>query len=71
MYAGSASRGSFSPLTGSGPSNLPDFVPLPQPAPAAALRSTLDERLIDMIRGGADIYVRRWQQYAKGLKRID
>jgi hypothetical protein len=23
-----------------------------------------------MIRGGADIYVRRWKQYAKGLKRI-
>ena len=39
-------------------------------APAKAIR-TLDERLIDMIRGGADIYVRRWQQYAKGLKRID
>jgi carbonic anhydrase/acetyltransferase-like protein (isoleucine patch superfamily) len=23
-----------------------------------------------MIRAGADIYVRRWQQYAKGLKRV-
>jgi len=23
-----------------------------------------------MIRGGADIYVRRWKQYAQGLKRI-
>jgi hypothetical protein len=23
-----------------------------------------------MIRAGADIYVRRWKQYAKGLKRI-
>jgi carbonic anhydrase/acetyltransferase-like protein (isoleucine patch superfamily) len=28
-------------------------------------------RSIAMIRDGADIYVRRWQQYAKGLKRID
>jgi hypothetical protein len=25
---------------------------------------------VQMIRAGADIYVRRWQQYAKGLKRI-
>jgi hypothetical protein len=31
---------------------------------------TLDEKLIAMIRGGADIYVRRWKQYAKGLKKI-
>jgi len=23
-----------------------------------------------MIAAGADIYVRRWQQYAKGLRRI-
>jgi carbonic anhydrase/acetyltransferase-like protein (isoleucine patch superfamily) len=38
-------------------------------SPAKAIR-TLDDRLIEMIRGGADIYVRRWQQYAKGLKRI-
>jgi len=38
-------------------------------SPAKAIR-TLDDRLIDMIRGGADIYVRRWKQYAKGLKRI-
>jgi carbonic anhydrase/acetyltransferase-like protein (isoleucine patch superfamily) len=38
-------------------------------APAKAIR-TLDEKLIEMIRGGADIYVRRSQQYAKGLKRI-
>ena len=38
-------------------------------APARAVR-TLDEKLIEMIRGGADIYVRRSQQYAKGLKRI-
>ena len=38
-------------------------------SPARAIR-TLDDRLIDMIRGGADIYVRRWKQYAKGLKRV-
>jgi hypothetical protein len=24
-----------------------------------------------MIVGGADVYVRRWQRYAKGLERID
>jgi carbonic anhydrase/acetyltransferase-like protein (isoleucine patch superfamily) len=39
-------------------------------APARSIR-TLDEKAIAMIRAGADIYVRRWQQYAKGLKRID
>ena len=39
-------------------------------APARAIR-TLDEKAIAMIRGGADIYVKRWKQYAKGLKRID
>ncbi|HLA20944.1 MAG TPA: gamma carbonic anhydrase family protein [Pseudolabrys sp.] len=39
-------------------------------SPAKAIR-TLDDRLIDMIRGGADVYVRRWKQYAKGLKRVD
>jgi carbonic anhydrase/acetyltransferase-like protein (isoleucine patch superfamily) len=38
-------------------------------SPARAIR-TIDDRLIEMIRGGADIYVRRSQQYAKGLKRI-
>jgi hypothetical protein len=32
---------------------------------------TLDEKAAQMIRGGADIYVRRWKQYARGLKRID
>ncbi len=37
-------------------------------APARVIR-TLDEKAAAMIRGGADIYVRRWQQYAKGLKR--
>src|SRR4051812_29609287 len=38
-------------------------------SPARALRS-LDERAAAMILDGADIYVRRWQQYAKALKRI-
>jgi len=39
-------------------------------APARAIRS-VDEKILQMIREGADIYVRRWKQYAKGLKRID
>jgi carbonic anhydrase/acetyltransferase-like protein (isoleucine patch superfamily) len=39
-------------------------------APARAIR-TLDDKAIAMIRGGADIYVKRWKDYAKGLKRID
>jgi carbonic anhydrase/acetyltransferase-like protein (isoleucine patch superfamily) len=38
-------------------------------APARAIR-TLDEKAAAMIRGGADIYVRRSRQYAKGLTRI-
>jgi carbonic anhydrase/acetyltransferase-like protein (isoleucine patch superfamily) len=38
-------------------------------APARAIR-TVDEKGMQMIRAGADIYVRRWKQYAKGLKRI-
>jgi carbonic anhydrase/acetyltransferase-like protein (isoleucine patch superfamily) len=38
-------------------------------APARVIRA-LDDKAVTMIRGGADIYVRRWQQYAKGLKRI-
>jgi carbonic anhydrase/acetyltransferase-like protein (isoleucine patch superfamily) len=37
--------------------------------PARAIR-TLDEAAVKQIAAGADIYVRRWQQYAKGLKRI-
>ncbi|MEX0751561.1 MAG: gamma carbonic anhydrase family protein [Xanthobacteraceae bacterium] len=39
-------------------------------APARVLRN-VDEKILQMIREGADIYVRRWKQYAKGLKRID
>jgi carbonic anhydrase/acetyltransferase-like protein (isoleucine patch superfamily) len=38
-------------------------------APARAVR-TLDDAAAAMIRGGADHYVRRWKQYAKGLKRV-
>jgi carbonic anhydrase/acetyltransferase-like protein (isoleucine patch superfamily) len=39
-------------------------------APARVIR-TIDEQAIRMIAEGADIYVRRWQQYAKGLRRLD
>jgi carbonic anhydrase/acetyltransferase-like protein (isoleucine patch superfamily) len=39
-------------------------------APARAIRS-VDDKIMAMIREGADIYVRRWKRYAKGLKRID
>ncbi len=38
-------------------------------SPARAVR-TLDEKGIAMLRGGAEWYVQRGQQYAKGLKRI-
>jgi len=38
-------------------------------APARVIR-TLDEKAASTIRAGADIYVYRWQQYTKGLKRI-
>ncbi len=38
-------------------------------SPARAVRS-IDDRAKAMIAGGADVYVRRWQQYAKGLRRI-
>jgi carbonic anhydrase/acetyltransferase-like protein (isoleucine patch superfamily) len=38
-------------------------------APGRVIR-TLDEKAAAMIRGGADIYVRRSKQYIKGLKRI-
>ena len=37
-------------------------------SPARALR-TVDKKTSEMILEGADIYVRRWKQYAKGLKR--
>jgi carbonic anhydrase/acetyltransferase-like protein (isoleucine patch superfamily) len=37
--------------------------------PARAIR-TLGDEARQQIANGADIYVRRWQQYAKGLKRI-
>jgi carbonic anhydrase/acetyltransferase-like protein (isoleucine patch superfamily) len=38
-------------------------------APARAIRA-VDDKAAEMIRAGADIYVRRWQRYAKGLKRM-
>ena len=38
-------------------------------APARAIR-IIDAKSADMIRGGADVYVRRFKQYATGLKRI-
>jgi carbonic anhydrase/acetyltransferase-like protein (isoleucine patch superfamily) len=38
-------------------------------APARVV-CTLDERAAETIRGAADIYVRRWQQYAKGLHKL-
>jgi carbonic anhydrase/acetyltransferase-like protein (isoleucine patch superfamily) len=38
-------------------------------APARVIRA-LDAKAIEMIRGGADIYVQRSKQYAKSLKRI-
>jgi carbonic anhydrase/acetyltransferase-like protein (isoleucine patch superfamily) len=39
-------------------------------APARAIR-TLDDAAIKMIAGGAGIYVKRFKQYAKGLKPIE
>ena len=38
-------------------------------APARAIR-TLDAKAAEMIRAGADVYVRRWQHYAAKAKRI-
>ena len=38
-------------------------------APARVIRS-IDEKAVAMIRSGAHVYVRRSQQYAKGLRRI-
>jgi hypothetical protein len=37
---------------------------------ARATRAGLDENRLYGISDGADIYMRRWQQYARGLKRI-
>ena len=39
-------------------------------APGRAVR-TLDEKAAAQIAAGADIYVRRWRNYGKALKRID
>src|SRR4029078_4348089 len=39
-------------------------------APARIIR-TLDDKAIEMIRGGADVYVKRGKLYAQKLKRID
>jgi carbonic anhydrase/acetyltransferase-like protein (isoleucine patch superfamily) len=38
-------------------------------APARAIR-TLDDKASEMIAHGADVYRRRWKNYASGLKRI-
>jgi carbonic anhydrase/acetyltransferase-like protein (isoleucine patch superfamily) len=38
-------------------------------APARVIR-TVDDKAREMIREGADIYVRRWKEYATKLKRI-
>ncbi|HYZ43746.1 MAG TPA: gamma carbonic anhydrase family protein [Xanthobacteraceae bacterium] len=38
-------------------------------SPARVVRA-LDEKAAQAIADGAEIYVRRWRQYAKGLKRI-
>jgi carbonic anhydrase/acetyltransferase-like protein (isoleucine patch superfamily) len=38
-------------------------------SPARAVR-TLDDKAMQMIAAGADIYVRRFKQYAKGLKAV-
>jgi carbonic anhydrase/acetyltransferase-like protein (isoleucine patch superfamily) len=38
-------------------------------APARVIR-TIDDKAREMIREGADIYVRRWKEYATKLKRI-
>ena len=38
-------------------------------APARVVRP-VDDEVKAMIAGGAEIYVQRWQQYAKNLKRI-
>jgi carbonic anhydrase/acetyltransferase-like protein (isoleucine patch superfamily) len=39
-------------------------------SPARAIRS-IDDKVRQMIANGADIYVRRWQDYARKVRRID
>jgi carbonic anhydrase/acetyltransferase-like protein (isoleucine patch superfamily) len=39
-------------------------------APARVIR-TLDDKAVELIRGGADVYVNRFPRYLKGLKRVD
>jgi len=39
-------------------------------APARILRP-VDDKVAGMIRHGAEVYVKRWRQYSKGVKRID
>ncbi len=39
-------------------------------APARAIRK-LDAKAAEMVSGAAEIYFKRWQQYAKGLQQID
>jgi carbonic anhydrase/acetyltransferase-like protein (isoleucine patch superfamily) len=39
-------------------------------APARVIRQ-IDDKARHMIERAADVYVRRWKQYAKGLRRID
>jgi carbonic anhydrase/acetyltransferase-like protein (isoleucine patch superfamily) len=39
-------------------------------SPARVIRS-LDDKAVAMIRDGADIYVRRWKEYAQKLRRIE
>jgi len=38
-------------------------------APARVIRS-VNDKIIALIREGADVYVERWKQYAKGLKPV-
>jgi carbonic anhydrase/acetyltransferase-like protein (isoleucine patch superfamily) len=39
-------------------------------SPARAIR-TVDEKTTAMIAHGAEVYVKRWQQYAKSLRRVE
>ena len=38
-------------------------------APARVIRA-VDEKAVEMIANGADVYVRRWRHYARALKKI-